>query len=93
MKSAHVTRLNLVSNDSANMISYLSVIHFDALSQSENKLFKKINMKSKRGPSAALGSFHFHNNVLNVNFYICGRNLVLLFAHMIANVARNVMMQ
>ena len=79
------------------MISYLSVIHFDALSQSENNLFKKIKMKKplfmmvyeiKRGPSAVLGSFHFHSNALNVNFYICGRNLVLLFAHMIANVAR-----
>ena len=40
-----------------------------------------------------LGSFHFQNNVLNINFSICKGNLVLLFAHMIANVARNVMMQ
>ena len=84
------------------MTSYLSVIHFDALSQPENNLFKKIEIKKpifimvyeiKRGPSVVLGSFHFHDNVLNVNFYICRRNLVLLFAHVIANVARNVMMQ
>ena len=27
------------------MISYLSVIHFDALSQAENNLFKKIKIK------------------------------------------------
>ena len=79
------------------MISYLSVIHFDALSQSENNLFKKIKIKKplfimvyeiKRGPSAVLGSFHFHNNVLIVNFYICRRSLVLLFVHMTANVAK-----
>ena len=33
-------------------------------------------------------SFHFHNNVLNVTFYTCRRNLVLLTI-MIANVTRN----
>ena len=34
-----------MSNDLANMISYLSVTHFDALSQSENNLFKKIKIE------------------------------------------------
>ena len=89
-----------MSNDSENIIFYLSVIYFDALSQSKNNLFKKIKKPSllmvdeiEKGPSAVLGSFHFHNNVLNVNFHISRRNLVLLFAHMIAYVARNVMMQ
>ena len=32
------TRLSLVSNDSEDIISYLSIIHFDAVSGSENKL-------------------------------------------------------
>ena len=34
----HATQLNLVSNDSEDVVSYLFVMHSDALSQSENLL-------------------------------------------------------
>ena len=89
-----------MSNDSANMISYLSVIHFDALSQSENNLLKKIKLKKpsfimvyeiKKRPKCCAWFFLF-SQCFNVNFYICRRNLVFLLAYMIANVTRNVMM-
>ena len=43
-KSTHATRLNLMSNDSEDMVSYLSVIHFDALSRTENDLIKKLKL-------------------------------------------------
>ena len=43
-KSTRATRLNLMSNDSEDIVFYLFVIHFDALSRSENDLFEKIEL-------------------------------------------------